>query len=342
MADTGAPAAKRAKHDDEGATELDAVYTGGECSFTHLAIERFFQHMPSAKLQGVKNSKVVFETVGAGNALYGVVPFENSASGTLHSIIDLLIKHNLVIGGELGVREVYCLCAKPGVRLSGVNRVMSHSNILEACSTFLEKRLAGEVTTLPTSSTTEASQQVASSVDSPGLAAIVRKEAALKNGLEVLAEDIGNDVFLETRYILVHQCVGPASTATPPFPHDVVSVLKKRSACFALRNEPGAVFKLLSCWALRNIDILKVETRPVSSAHPSWSGNGTPRLWDNLFYVEYAVPLDQTAESSTRLWEALKEFSCWQQDFGTYSSQLTKAEKIPSTTWSDMVDLMAK
>jgi len=161
--------------------------------------------------------------------------------------------------------------------------------------------------------------------------------------LAVVAEDIGNDAFLETRYILIHRQSGPSPARPAPFPHDAVSPQRKRSACFALSNEPGSIFRLLSCWALRGLDVLKVETRPLSTGHRAPPGlpASTVRLWDYLFYVDYGVPPGQTPEESARLWEALSEFSLWAKDLGTYPSQITRAEK-QAQSWADMVDIMAK
>ncbi|CAE8651825.1 unnamed protein product, partial [Polarella glacialis] len=332
--------------------QVEAVYIGDEGSLAHVAAVRFFKHLPATRLSGVGSFSAAFKAVASGKALYGVVPIENSASGTLHSTYDLMLQHDVVIGGELGVREVYCLCAKPGVSLHDVTRVLSHPNILEACTTFLSTRLPSgrpgppepSLETVPTISTTEAAKRVNNEAASAGIsAAIATKEAAQRHSLSIIAEDIGNDAFLETRYILFHLRSGEAATLPTPFPRDALSPLRKRSACFALRNEPQAVYKLLSCFALRNIDVLKVETRPMAAGLRSPPGlpNGTARLWDYLFYVEFAVPPGQTKAIDNRLWENLSEFSLWQRDFGSYPSQLTVIEKQPQT-WSDMVDMMTK
>lgn len=335
-----------------------AVYTGEEGSLAHIAATQFFGSHPSTCLKGVDSFDCVFKEVASGKALYGIVPIENSSSGTLHSTYDLLLEHDVVIGGELGVREVYCLCTQSGLKgLASVRRLNSHPNILSACSSFVETRLTpavqadakggeevtGPIPSLATRSTTDAARRVAEGNCDDGDAAIATREAATRFNLKVLAEDIGNDQFLETRYILIHSPTGPAVKQPIPFPRDIVSPLKKRSACFALRNEPGAVFKLLSCWALRNIDVLKMETRPLAGGHKSPAGLplGTARLWDYLFYVDYEVPPQQTAQEHDRLWASLSEFSLWQRDLGAYRSQITRAEK-QAQTWEDMVDIMCK
>lgn len=342
MADESVPTAKRARTEGSGCDV--AAYPGDEGSLAHIAATRFFSNSPKTALSGVGSFASVFDAVSRGDALYGIIPIENSASGTLRSTYDLLVKHDVVIGGELGVREIYCLCAKSEVELPAVRRVLSHPNILEACSCFLETKLRREpvVEQVPTRSTTDATRLVADAqgVDASAAVAIASREAAVRHGLKVVAEDIGNDAFLETRYILIHLRGGVAASRPAPFPHDVVNPTRKRSACFAIRNEPAAVFKLISCWALRGIDVLKVETRPLIAGHRA--PPGLPMgLWDYLFYVDYLVPPEQTAEAGAKLWEALSEFSLWARDFGAYPSCITRAEKQPQS-WAEMVDLMAK
>lgn len=338
------PETKRARANGDDRVVL--AYAGEEGSLSHIAATQFCEGHPATQLVGVTNFSKVFDEVVSGRALYGVIPMENSASGTLRSTYDLLVRRDVIIGGELGVRENYCLATRSGVALIDVVRVLSHPMILEACSMFLETRLpccrpgAPEADKVATISTTEGARRVAEEEDCALSAAIATREASKRHGLTVLAEDIGNDAFLETRYVLIHR--RDALSRSPPFPIDAVNTIKKRSACFALRHEPSSIFKLVSCWALRGINLLKFETRPISHQHRASTGlPAAARMWEYLFYADFEVPPSQTDEEMERLWAALCEFSIWQQDFGTYPSRVTRApKKAPS--WGEMVDLMAK
>lgn len=334
-------AAKRAKTATTGGDI--AVYMGEEGSLSHSAATRFFKNSPSTTLSGVNSFGGVFNAVSAGEAMYGIIPIENSSSGTLRSTYDLLVKHDVSIGGEIGVRETYCLCSKGPIELSAVRAVLSHPTIIEACSSFVETKIAGEVELVPTLSTTEATKRVAGGEGAKGevSVAIATREAAVRHGLKVIAEDIGNDQFLETRYILIHR--NPAVNGRPaPFPHDAIDPVKKRSVCFALPNEAGAAYKLLSCWALRGVNVLKVETRPLNVGHGTVSGLPvSTQLWDYFFYVDYLVPPGQTAQDAAKLEAALEEFSLWKKDFGAYPSVITRAEK-KAQSWDEMVDMMCK
>mmetsp|Transcript_42663 Transcript_42663/g.91519 ORF Transcript_42663/g.91519 Transcript_42663/m.91519 type:complete len:351 (+) Transcript_42663:55-1107(+) len=334
----------------------DVVFFGEDGSLGQIAAQKFWKdHHEERNIRGVDSFAATFREVASGRAQYGVVPIENSASGTLHSMYDLIVEHDVVICGELGVREVYCLSVPKDEGLGTIRRVLSHPNIIEACSSYLETRLApasralnggGSVEMLPTRSTTEAVRKVAYPVatepESDGhSAAISTKEAALRHNLTIIAEDIGNDAFLETRYLLFRSRTSTSSLPAP-FP-DNVGIMRKRSACFALRNEPGSIHRLLGCFAMRNVDVLKVETRPLHSGHRAPPGlpPGTARLWDYLFYVDYCVPPTQTAQQDARLQDSLAEFSLWHRDFGVYPSQTTRVEK-QAQSWADMVDIMTK
>lgn len=324
-----APVDKKQKCDDT------CVFTGDEGSLAHIAAGQFFRSYPGVDLRGVGSFQEAFKQVSNGTALYGVIPIENSASGSIHCTYDLAVEHDVHIGGELGVREIYCLCTKSkDVSEGDVRNVASHPNVLEACSTFVKSRLYVK-DSRTTKSTTEAARLV--SEGAKDLAAIATREAAERFGLHVLVENIANDQFLETRYILIYKKGGIAENRPVPFPRDAVSPTKKRCAVFALRNEPGAIYKLLGQWAHRNIDVLKMETRPIPAGQQT-----AARLWDYYFFVEYNVPPGQTPEAAERLQSALKEFSLWYRDLGAYPSQLSTREEKRAHSWDDMVDMMAK
>jgi len=350
------------------------LYPGEESSFAYVASTRLFSGCKEAALTGVDGFAGIFEKVASKEALYGVVPIENSSSGTIHATYDLLLQsENIVIGGELGVRENYCLCARPGTERKGIGHVLGHPAIIEACSRFLNTQLNANISKIPANSSSDAAAQVSESVvdtttdanaasaGSKGIkirktvsehtfegqpAAIASRQAATKYGLTVIADDIGNDHFLESRYVLIHRRCTTPSEHPSNFPWDgLLSQQKKRSGVFALKNEPGALFKLLSCFALREISVLKVESRILDAG--SHAPPGMPQemvaLWNYLFYLDYEVSPTATDESNTRLWNALQDFSSWQRDFGIYPTvHVSKGEKKPKLGWSHEVDMMTK
>lgn len=337
-----APPEKRARTDPVADT-FSVVFPGEEGSLTHIATTRFFANSPKAELKGVETFAEAFNAVKAGSALYAIVPIENSTSGCIEQTYDLMAEHSFVIGGELGVQENYCICGKEGTELLGIRRVLSHPNIIDACSAFIEKKMAVGAETVATKSTTEAARRVAGDAEKAGtVAAIATREAAVRNGLKILASNIGNYTQTETRYILIHRNTGPVAQTVSPFPRDAVSPVRKHSAVFAVSDEPGALYRLLSCWALRGINVLKLETRPLKVAHKAPRDLPVGQLWDFLVFIEYAVPPGQTEEGNQKLWANLEEFSVWRRDMGIYPSQTSRAMKKQPQCWDDMIDIMCK
>jgi len=312
-----------------------------------LATKRFFADHPQTIQQSVASFAAAFEMVTTREVVYAVVPIENSASGSIPKTYDLLAKaeHDVVICGEMGLREVYCLVANVGVELRTIKNVHSHPNILDACSQFLKKQLPmggtkpDGIELTAAISTTEAVRRVVNADDKVSVAAIATKEAAVRQNLVVLRENIGDDAWVETRYILIRHRTGPAANVPTPFPSDAKDPAVKQSVCFALPHEAGAVFKLISCLALRNINVLKIETRPLDAAHRGSSGLPLANLWDYLFFIDFVVPTGQTKEASAQVWASLREFSTWQRDLGEYHSYVTSRPK-EMPPWEQTVDVL--
>lgn len=333
------PAEKRARK-DLLVDSFRVVYPGEEGSFAHIAVTQFLSNSPKSEICGVRTFHEAFHEVMSGMALYACVPIENSSSGIVAQTYDLMAANDVVIGGELGVRESYCLCGKEGTQLANVQCVFSHTNILEACSAFIEKKLPASTHLVATTSSAEGVRRVAKE-EKAGSVAIGARESATRNGLKILASNIGNHKVLEARYILLHRRVGPAADLIPPFPRGVVSPVRKLTAVFAVNDEPNGLFKLLACWAMRNIQVLRLEARP-AKAGQDLAGAPAGNIWDFLVFVDWSEPSGHSQEADQKLWDALTEFSQWQRHFGTYPSQTSREVKKQPQSWDDMIDLMTK
>ena len=115
----------------------------------------------------------------------------------------------------------------------------------------------------------------------------------------------------------------------------------KCSIALALRNIPGAIFKMSSCFAFRNIDITKIESRPATVAMRLASLANRPftqRHWDLIFYIDYEP--SESAEINAALRTNLLEYCLWIRDLGTYKSGLQAVESQPSA-WTQMVDVLS-
>jgi len=204
----------------------------------------------------------VFAAVTSGRASAGMIPIENTLAGSIHQNYDLLQRHNLWITGEYFLRVRHCLIALPGVQKSALRRVISHPQALGQCDVYL-RNLKG-VKPEAVFDTAGAVKMLKASGDRFS-AAIASRHAAEIYGLEILEEGIEDDPENFTRFLaLGQQPVTPSKDA-------------KTSIVFSLQNQPGALFKALSVFALRDIDLTKIESRPLV---------GKP--WEYLFYVDFA------------------------------------------------------
>ena len=232
----------------------------------------------------------VFAAVEEGKCDCGILPIENSLAGSIHRNYDLLLEHNLHIVGEYFLRVHHCLIAMPGATLEDIQKVISHPQALAQCEHYL-RSLPGV--------TSEAVYDTAGSVrlireqGDPQVAAIASSRAAAVYGLPILVEGIEDHPANYTRFLAV---------ATHPANYDGEA---KTSIVFTLRNQPGALYKALSVFALRDIDLQKIESRPLV---------GQP--WEYLFYIDFAGHINDVP--CVRALDHLREMALFLRVLGSY------------------------
>jgi len=232
----------------------------------------------------------VFAAVSEGRVDYGFIPIENSLAGSIHQNYDLLLRNNLWVVGEHHLRVSHCLIGQPGASLAGVKKVISHPQALAQCDGYLHS-LPG-VKTEPVYDTAGSVKIVRDQGDE-GLAAIASRRAAQLYGMQILAENIEDNPANFTRFLVTsRQPVQPEKDA-------------KTSIVFTLKNVPGSLFRALSAFALRDIDLAKMESRPLV---------GTP--WEYLFYIDfYGSTLDPVVQ---RALAHLGEYALMLRVLGSY------------------------
>ncbi len=230
----------------------------------------------------------VFEAVVKKKATHGVIPLENSIGGTIHRNYDLLLEHELAITGEVELDVVHCLQALPGTKLSDVTVVYSHPQALAQCERYL-RRLG---VTVEAVYDTAGGAKLVSEGKMAGAAALASRRAADVFGLEVLQEAVQDYEFNITRFAIIGGAV----------PTDG----NKTTIVFALPSTPGALWKALSVFALRDINLSKLESRPIRG-----------RPWEYLFYVEVDARRDDAP--CARALMHLAEFAKWVRVLGTYT-----------------------
>ncbi len=235
------------------------AYQGEPGAYSEAAALRL---CPEATLLPCETFDEVFAAVQGGRATHGVVPIENSVGGSIHRNYDLLVEHELPIVGEVQLRVVHSLLALPGTGEADVRRIYSHPQGLAQCERFLRSFPHAEaVATYDTAGSAKMIRDQALA----GAAAIASARAAEVFGLAVLRENIQDFDDNITRFLVI------ARAAVPLGPADKTTIV------FTLGNEPGSLFKALSVFALRGIDLTKLESRPIRG-----------RPWEYLFYADVA------------------------------------------------------
>jgi prephenate dehydratase len=245
---------------------------------------------PRAESVPLERFEDVFQAVSDGRASHGILPVENSVGGSIHRNYDLLLEHDLPIVAETELTVVHNLLALPGTPLSAIARVFSHPQALAQCERYLQSLPGVEVVA---TYDTAGSAQMIRDQGLTDTAAVASARAAEIFGLEVLRAGIQDYADNITRFVLI---------AREPTP---LGVPDKTTLAFALHNEPGALFKALSVFALRGIDLTKLESRPERG-----------RPWEYLFYVDLGVGRDDPR--CGRAIEHLTEFARWVRDLGSY------------------------
>jgi 3-deoxy-7-phosphoheptulonate synthase len=241
----------------------------------------------------------VFDAVLQGKASCGIVPIENSLTGSIHQNYDLLLQYpDIRIVGEQKIRIVHNLIGLAGTRMEEIRRVYSHPQGLAQCARFLDGHPGWERVAF--FDTAGAVRHVAEK-GSRENAAIASEEAARVYGLAILKQGLETNVQNYTRFFVIARDgeeLPPEAAARGP---------GKASLCFAVADQPGALFMALQVLAARGLNMKKLESRPI---------HGKP--WQYLFYVDVDMPAD-TAEFDRGIAE-LKGVTEDLRVLGTYRS----------------------
>jgi prephenate dehydratase len=271
-------------------SKVRIAYQGEPGAYSEAAAEQF---RPSADRLPCTSFEEVFHSVETGAAVFGVLPIENSIGGTIHGNYDLLLEHTLSIVGEIQLQIVHNLLAYPGAKTEEIRQVYSHPQGLAQCERFLRSMPDRKVVA---TYDTAGSAKMIRDQKLKDTAAIASERAAEVFGLSILKKSIQDFSHNLTRFLLV------ATSETEP-----IATADKTTVMFSVPNKAGALFKALSVFALRDIDLLKLESRPI---------RGKP--WEYLFYVDLGMNCNDIMGS--RALSQLTEFASSLRTLGTYPS----------------------
>jgi prephenate dehydratase len=264
------------------------AFQGELGAFSQQAAHRIFgPHLQPLPCLGFED---VFRRLVRGKADFAVIPIENSLAGSIHQNFDLLAKHSLESIGETYVRIEHHLIANPRARMADIRQVYSHPVALAQCRTFLGSlRAAEEVSFYDTAG----SVKFIRDKNLSNAAAVASADAARMYGMKILKRNIEDDRENYTRFLALARRGRVAHGGA------------KTSLVFSLRNEPGALFKALSVFALRDISLTKIESRPIRG-----------RRWEYLFYVD--LQSDIRSRQCVNALRHLQEMTAYFKVLGSY------------------------
>ena len=236
-----------------------AAYLGPKGTFCEQAAKKYFSSLKVSYLP-VTSIAEVFRIVEKMKALYGVVPVENSLEGSVNETLDLLLESDLMVYGEVELKVEHCLIVKPNTKLEDLKLVLSKSQAIAQCRRFLENKLP-KVEIKEVNSTAKAVEMLKNMEDA---AAIGTENAAENCGMMILVKGIEDDVNNFTRFFILAQ-EDSQSTGRD-----------KTSIIFSAKNIPGSLYNILGAFATREINLTKVESRPV---------RGKP--WEYIFHLDF-------------------------------------------------------
>jgi prephenate dehydratase len=232
----------------------------------------------------------VFESVARKRADFAVVPIENTLAGSIYQNFDLLASHSLEVIAETFLRVEHNLIAHPHASLNQIRQIYSHPAALEQCKRLLRKlKKVEKVSFYDTAGSVK-------HIRDCGLqkaAAIASEDAARIYGMKILRRGVEDEPENFTRFLALARKGRAKSEGS------------KTSIVFGLKNEPGILFKALSVFALRNIDLTKIESRPIRR-----------KPWQYLFYLDVKSAI--SAPECVHALRHLRELAPYFKVLGSY------------------------
>ena len=239
------------------------VYQGEPGAYSEEAAAGFFGE--GVQSRGLAWFDDVFEALARGEADYAMLPIENSSTGSIRQVYDLLAQYDFSLVGEWQVKVEHCLAVLPGVKLEDIETVYSHEQGLMQCDRFLDRHPVWK--RVPTLDTAGSAKQVKETGDRTA-AAICSKRAAKLYGLDILACPINHNTANFTRFVAVSPRL------------ELREGRDKIGAVFTLPHQAGSLHEILTIFAVSGLNLVKLESRPIPD-----------RGWEYRFFVEFSGDL---------------------------------------------------
>ncbi len=285
------------------AEDIIVAFQGEYGAFSEMAARSYFGQ--DVRVAPQSDFAHLFRAVEGNEATHGMVPIENTLMGSIFENYDHLLKHDLSIIGETKLRIVHNLIVNPGVGLDDIRRIHSQPPALAQCLDFIAS--LPDAKAAAAHDTAGAVRDLRDSGDR-NAAAIASRQAAIDYDLEILKQGIEDNHQNFTRFVVV------APEATQP------DTPAKTSIVFTLRHEPGSLYASLGAFADRNINMLKIESRPIAG-----------RPFEYTFYLD--ISGDQRDEPCQQALKGLESHTTTFKILGSYTEgDIVEGEVRPPLT----------
>jgi len=252
--------------------------------------------LPGCTVVPCARSVEVFDRVERGSVGAAVIPIENTLAGTVAEHADLLVTRDVFIQAEHLLRIVHNVIAPPGAKLGSLRKVLSHPVALDQCRNFFRRHR--NIEAVPFYDTAGSVKHVMDN-ELKDAAGIAGRQAAREYGGRILQAGIEDDKRNFTRFFLIQRLrtVRRGKWRQADYQSLLPRGANKTSIAFHVKNVPGALFKSLSVFALRDISLSKIESRPMRG-----------RPWEYVFYVDFLRGDDEPARKALRHLAEVAEF----------------------------------
>lgn len=262
-------------------------------SFTEEAAIKFFgDDSNRISYEGFSD---IFKGIELGEIDYGILPIENSSTGAISENLDLLRNYGFYIVGEECIRIDQNLVGIKGARVEDITEIYSHPQGIEQSSDFLRGYQHWKMIPFHNTAT---SAKLIKDLSDKTKAAIASKRAAKIYGLEIIKECINNQRDNYTRFIIISKEL------------NVVNDADKVSVVFSLENEAGTLYRLLSHFAENNINMIKIESRPMKDSS-----------WKYFLYVDFEGHIE--SEEVINALKLIERNSAYFKLLGAYEKKIS-------------------
>ncbi|MGF7452827.1 chorismate mutase [Pasteurella bettyae] len=282
---------------------LHIAFLGKRGSYSHLAARSYATRYQEQLIElSCSSFDQVFEKVSNGEADYGVLPLENTTSGSINEVYDLLQNTELSLVGELAYPIKHCVLTSSQVDLSQIDTLYSHPQVIQQCSQFIRSLERVHIEYCESSSH---AMHLVSSLNKPNIAALGNEDGGHLYGLSVLRSNIANQDNNITRFIVISR----NAVAVSPQIHTKTLLLMTTA------QEAGSLVDALSVFKNHQIKMTKLESRPIY---------GKP--WEEMFYVEIEANINHY--DTLVAIEELKQYTTYLKILGCYPSEIIKPVEV--------------